>query len=110
MYFIKSVAGFNKDEASLFIFDVIANLTKKSIEEDPYGAFVSSAIFLGTSLRVSPQILLLFLTIFFKIVCLDEGPFCGATACSYFGLCVSFLIGFKSRVDIEPALFLSCVL
>ena len=40
---------------SLFIFDVIANLTKESVEEDPYSAFVSSATFLGTTLRVNPQ-------------------------------------------------------
>ena len=48
-------SGFNKDEASLFIFDVIANLTKESVEEDPYSAFVSSATFLGTTLRVNRQ-------------------------------------------------------
>ena len=47
---------------------------------------------------------------FFKIFSLDQGPFCGATDCSCFGLRVSFLMGFKSRVDISPALFLACVL
>ena len=40
---------------------------------------------------------------------LDQGTFCGATDCSCFGLCVSFLIGFKSRVDLSPALFLAYV-
>ena len=40
------------------------------------------------------------------IFCLDQGPFCGATDCSCFELRVSFLMGFKSRVDILPALFL----
>ena len=47
---------------------------------------------------------------FLKIFCLDQGPFCGATDCSCFGLRVSFLMGFKSRVDILPALFLACML
>ena len=47
---------------------------------------------------------------FFQIFCLDQGPFCGATDCSCFGLRVSFLMGFKSRVDILPALFLACIL
>ena len=47
---------------------------------------------------------------FFKKFCLDQGPFCGATDCSCFGLCVSFLMGFKSRVDVLPALFLACML
>ena len=46
---------------------------------------------------------------FLKIFCLDQGPFCGATDCSCFGLCMSFLMGFKSRVDILPALFLACM-
>ena len=45
---------------------------------------------------------------FFKKFCLDQGPFCGATDCSCFGLRVSFLMGFKSRVDISPALLLVC--
>ena len=51
-----------------------------------------------------------FFFFFFKIFCLDQGPFCRATDCSCFGLCVSFLMGFKSRVDILPALFLACML
>ena len=45
-------AGFTKDEGSLFLFDVVANLTEEFIEEDPYGAFVYSATYLGTVLRV----------------------------------------------------------
>ena len=49
-----------------------------------------------------------FLSVFFKIL-LDQGPFCGVTDCSCFGLRVSFLMGFKSRVDLSPALFLACV-
>ena len=51
-----------------------------------------------------------FFWVFFNIFCLDQGPFCGTTDCSCFGLRVSFLRGFKSRVDISPALFLACVL
>ena len=47
---------------------------------------------------------------FYFLFCLDQGPFCEATDCSCFGLCVSFLMGFKSRVDILPALFLACML
>ena len=49
------------------------------------------------------------LSFFFKFL-LDKCPFCGATNCSCFGLRVSFLMGFKSRVDLWPALFLACVL
>ena len=41
---------------------------------------------------------------------LDQGPCCGATDCSCFGLRVSFLTGFKSRVDLLPAHFLACML
>ena len=36
---------------------------------------------------------------------MDQGPFCGATDCSCFGLRMSFLTGFKSRVALSPALF-----
>ena len=36
---------------------------------------------------------------------LDKCPFCGATDYSCFGLRVSFLMGFKARVDLLPALF-----
>ena len=41
-------------------------------------------------------------TLFFLFVkfLLDQGPVCGATDCSCFGLHVSFLMGFKSRVDL----------
>ena len=46
---------------------------------------------------------------FFLNFLLDQGPVCGATACSCFGLCVSFLTGFKAGVDLSPALFLACV-
>ena len=37
----------------------------------------------------------LFFFFFFLNFCLDQGPFCGATDCSCFGLCVSFLMGYK---------------
>ena len=40
---------------------------------------------------------------------LDQGLFCGVTDCSCFGLCMSFLMGFKSRVHLLPVLFLACV-
>ena len=46
---------------------------------------------------------------FFLNFLLDQGPVCGATDCSCFGLRVSFLMGFKSEVDLSPALFLACV-
>ena len=44
--------GFNKDEGSLFVFAVVANLTEAAVEEDPYGSFVYSATYLGTTYRV----------------------------------------------------------
>ena len=50
--FLDIFVGFTKDEGSLFLFDVVANLTEEFIEEDPYGAFVYSATYLGTVLRV----------------------------------------------------------
>ena len=34
---------------------------------------------------------------FFKKFLLDQGPFCGATDCPYFGLCVTLPMGFKAR-------------
>ena len=46
-------SGFNKDEGSLFIFGTVANLTEAAVEENPYGSFVYSATYLGTTLRVA---------------------------------------------------------
>ena len=44
--------GFNKDEGSIFIFTLF-NLTEAQVEEDPYGAFVYMATYLGRTLRGS---------------------------------------------------------
>ena len=44
--------GFNKDEGSIRIFALVANLTEAAIEEDPYGSFVYSATYLGRTYRV----------------------------------------------------------
>ena len=47
--------------------------------------------------------------LFFINFLLDQGPFCGATYCSCFWLRVSFLVGFKSRLDLLPALILAYI-
>ena len=46
---------------------------------------------------------------FLKKFLLDQGPFCGATDCSYFGLCVTLPMGFKARVVLSPAHLLACM-
>ena len=43
-----------------------------------------------------------------KTYLLDQGPFCGATDYSYFGLRVPLPMGFKARVVLSTALILSC--
>ena len=40
---------------------------------------------------------------------LDQGPFCRATDCPCFGLCVTLPMGFKARVVLLPAHSLACV-
>ena len=39
---------------------------------------------------------------------LDQCPFCGATDCPYFGLCVTLPVGFKAGVVLSPAHLLAC--
>ena len=46
---------------------------------------------------------------FFEMFLLDQGPFCGATDCPCFGLCVTLPMGFKSRVVLSPAHVLACI-
>ena len=73
----------------------------------------SKFLFINFSTTPSRMVYLDIVSYFFfflKSFCLDQGPFCGANDCSWFGLCVSFLMDFKSRADISPALFLACVL
>ena len=77
------------------------------------GGWGSSGGILGVRGDMLPKLWLLhfffFFFFFFYKFLLDQGPVCGATDCSCFGLRVSFLSGFKSGVDLSPALFLACV-
>ena len=45
----------------------------------------------------------------FEVVLLDQAPFVEDPVYSYFGLHVSFLMGFEFRLDLSLALFLACV-
>ena len=47
-----------------------------------------------------------FIVVYFLM---DQAPFCGATDYPCFGLRVTVPMGFKSRVDLSPALLLACV-